>query len=281
MKPFLKYPGGKAALAERILDTLDVREGTVLVEPFLGAGAVALAALDRGATVLASDLSLPLVRTWAGVLDYGPDVLAAIADLEVLDLTDAVYRDIRATFNVGLYTPGHAAYAIYLNRACFNGLWRFNADGDFNVPWGKKSKVTVAESAKDTIKGLWAWKLAGMINVVWASAFEAVDDAPPGAVVYLDPPYVPSKRDPKRPAFTAYGVGSEPLWTFDDTLHLVDVVRDVGRRCVLSYSADPVLVQHLTATGWHVEHLDVKRTISRDGDGRKPAREILASWDVK
>ncbi len=275
--PFLKYPGGKARLAERVLDTLEVGPDTVLVEPFLGAGAVTLGALERGATVYASDASDALMMVWHGVALDGRRVMER-AERHLRNVVgDASYRALRTMYNTRGYggcVELTAAQAIALNRACFNGLWRFNAAGAFNVPWGKNPRATVPQAAYETAEFVQDALRRGRLHLVYRKVAEVAGMR--DAVVYLDPPYAPSGS--AKP-FTSYGA---PGWTYNDTVRLVGRamtwVRVYGtRRVVLSYMDDDALAGALRNAGWTVDYVTLTRSISRSTQGRGPTREIFAT----
>ena len=285
-------------MASKVLDllALDGAAPCVLYEPFLGAGAVSLAALERwpDVRVCGSDASGPLCAVWDGVLAYPYAVAACLDDLTDAPCTEARYYDLRAAFNtlwaerdtVPLSFARFAALAIYLNRAGFNGLWRFNRRGELNVPWGKREDVKVSTFDADAWAAVGGYvdplRMAvghGGYDGVCALGSLACGRVLPGTVVYLDPPYAAPRGSDARP-FVAYGTGLG--WTMDDTFRVVDLatrVAEQGARVVLSHSADASpggLNARLKENGWTVHDVSVKRTISRDGATRAPVGEILA-----
>lgn len=279
LNPFLQYPGGKRALADRVLNLLapDGRAPTVVYEPFLGAGAVSLAALERwpGVRCVGSDASGPLVEVWQSVLQEPALVAAELAVLCAEPCTEAAYYELRAEYNAG-GIPRHvkAALAIYLNRAGFNGLWRFNRRGELNVPWGKRLTVAVPDLRE------WGHLGRGGVFTVVRRSYADVGPVGPGDAVYLDPPYAPPANSDRPAPFTAYGAPDAGPWTMAHTFAVVDWATDAagqGARVVLSHTEAPELNEKLLDLGWTIETLDVKRTISRNGATRAPVREILAT----
>jgi len=287
LKPFLKYPGSKRTLAPRAVEILG-RDGPpdVYVEPFLGSGAVFLEARrswGRNTYYDLSDACAPLIDVWRAIRADPRGVSEALGAMWSKDVTEAYYLQQRRLYNLCTgVEAAHAARALWLNKACFNGLWRFNRAGDFNVPWGKKATVGGLPTEADL------WEVSGALNGVPLRA-EGIGDltgidgwfyAGPKGAIYLDPPYAPSCPAAAKKAFVSYGAPG-PAWTFKDTVALVECcearVRAGGVRVVLSYMDDPLLVPVLQTGGWVVEYPTMPRTISRDGDGRKPVREILAT----
>lgn len=288
MKPFLKYPGSKRTLAARVVEILGC-DGPpdIYAEPFLGSGAAFFEARRSWGPSTYYDLSdacAPLIDVWRSIQRDPRGVADALGAMLSKDVTEDYYLQQRRLYNLCTgVDASHAARAIWLNRACFNGLWRFNQRGAFNVPWGKKATVGGLPSAADI------WEVSVALNGAPIRAVGIEDLTAPGGwpfedcrvCVYLDPPYTPSDKAAAKKAFVSYGAPG-PAWTFADTIALVEwcearVKAAPGVRVVLSYMDDPLLVSVLQTGGWTVEYPTMPRTISRDGDGRKSVREILAT----
>src|SRR5262245_20119719 len=161
MKPVLKWAGGKARLADRIDQAFGAPcEGTYY-EPFVGSAAVFLHRKARGRVgrAVLSDANAKLVAVHVAVRDEVDAVLDALDDLPSDDWRDRYY-EIRDRYNAGPFTgAAHAARFLWLNRAGYNGLYRENRRGEFNVPCGRYAALsiphrdhflTVSELMKDT-----------------------------------------------------------------------------------------------------------------------------------
>lgn len=181
--PLLKWAGGKRQLVDVILKHLPAQIDTYF-EPFIGGGAVffALAATKRFRRARLSDQNRELIETYRQVRD---DVEGVIAELSRMPHSEEDYYRIRAT------TPRkparQAARMIYLNRTGFNGLYRVNRSGRFNVPFGRYKNPKICDVAR-------LHAVAAALQGVELSVtdFEhAAGAAQPGDAVYFDPPYVP------------------------------------------------------------------------------------------
>lgn len=288
MKPVLKYPGSKRLPALRVVELLGQNgPPDVYLEPFLGSGAVFFEAQRCWGTSVhyeLSDACYPLISLWRALRGNPLGVSEALSTILSQDVTEDYYLRQRVLFNTGegglLW---RAARALWLNKACFNGLWRFNKYGMFNVPWNKRPTVGGLPTASDLLEVSEALKGVGLGLDSWVTALKGVELWPLAGhkvAIYLDPPYAPSDKTAAKKAFVSYGAPG-PAWTFADTITLVErceqLAKSGGVRVVLSYMDDPLLVPVLQTGGWNVEYPTMPRTISRNGDGRKPVREILAS----
>ena len=200
--PLFKWAGGKRRLAARILAAFPQgTETTPWHEPYLGSGAVALAAHAAGArTGVLGDLGLGLMNAHRHVV-HNPDEFSRAIDDRPWDATwRASYAEIRDRYNAApaSTTLARAADFAWLNRAAFNGLYRENRAGHFNVPPG--SYTTLARPSLDAIRSVSA-ALAGFVLRVEDGA-SIVRKACSGERVYADPPYDPLSETA---SFTGYG----------------------------------------------------------------------------
>lgn len=182
-KPFLKWAGGKYKLADQIAEYIRPVADATYYEPFLGGGSVFFR-MAPGRSVL-SDENEALIRTYECVRDNPAgvyDSLQALADKHAPEN----YYFVRTQFNAGLGTKiDQAARFIYLNKAGFNGIYRVNQQGHYNVPHGNRAQLALP--TLDELR-LVSSKLTDA--ALMHSDFElAVAHATAGDVVYLDPPY--------------------------------------------------------------------------------------------
>jgi len=194
-KPFLKWAGGKRQLAPQLLKHVPSFTGRYL-EPFVGGGAFFFAL--RPAAAVLGDINRRLVRSYIGVRD---DVEDVVAELSKYPLDKEFYLKLRAE-DVDAYVSDSkvAAWLIYLNKTAFNGLYRVNRKGGFNVPWGKYRNPTICDAGN-----LRAVSLALRHAKIVCSDFDIVlAEAKRGDLVYFDPPYVPTSSTSN---FTSYSEG--------------------------------------------------------------------------
>jgi DNA adenine methylase len=265
MKPVLKWAGGKARLADRIDQAFGGPcEGTYF-EPFVGSGAVFLhrKAKGRVGRAVLSDANAKLVAVHVAVRDEVEAVLDALDDLPSDGWRDRYY-DIRARYNAGPFAGAdHAARFLWLNRAGYNGLYRENRRGEFNVPCGQYSSLRLP----DREHFLAVSELLQDTEIVGASFAAVVARAREGDQVYCDPPYVPLSETA---CFTGYC--SAPFG-FAEQRDLAAAARRAafqGATVVLSNHDLPVVRHQLYAEtlGFkHVARPRVARAISRGARG--------------
>lgn len=261
-KPVLKWAGGKRRLVPEILRELPLRMDT-FYEPFVGGGAVffALAAEGRFRRAVLSDRNPDLICVYEAIRD---DVERVIAALRSLRYSEEEYYRIRSARPRSAVR--RAARIIYLNRTGYNGLYRVNRSGEFNVPFGRyvRPKICDAENLRavaETLRG---------VEVRVADFEEVVASAGSDDAVYFDPPYVPVSATS---SFTAYH--SE---TFGAPEHqrLARVFTELAERgvpVVLSNSNTPET--RLLYKGFRSREVLVRRPINSDARRRGPVSELL------
>lgn len=277
-RPFLKWAGGKAELVPELLRLVpsrwweDLRRRKLRYhEPFLGAGALYLALVrrvGRGLPAFLADSNRELVETWCTVLD---DPEAVRTWLIAQGTSGSDYYRIRAMREDRLTPVEAAGRMIYLNKTCFNGLYRTGPDfldptrRVFNVPWGKAECPALYDPGN--FAELWELELAPTINC--CDFREVGDRVFRGDLVYFDPPYVPVKRTSK----TDYGSGNFDYSDHEDLALLFEELVERGARCLLSNADTPWVRDRYRAFEVHL--VEARRSISRDGKGRSGAREVV------
>lgn len=265
-QPFLKWAGGKSRLVADIAAVLP--PAGRLVEPFLGSAAVFLGLDDRFQRHLLADANPDLIGLYRQLRD---DPRGFVADVQALFTpeanTEAVFMDRRARFNS--LPPGseeRCRLFIWLNRHCFNGLYRVNRAGQFNVAFGRYDTPHCPTEAMLAFA-----ERADKAELACQDFRETMAQARAGDVVYCDPPYSP--RPDQGSNFNRYW----GAWTASDLVDLVAAARvatDHGATVVISDHDTPV-TRSLFADAETVE-LAVHRSISRDGSGRRAVPELLA-----
>mgnify|MGYP000489409942 CR=1 FL=1 len=271
-KPLLRYPGGKARLASRIVDIAQqsiVDRGVKVgryIEPFVGGGAVFFAMDEAGLapSSIIADKNPDLIRLYRHVCDE-PDRL-----IEVFDSwpqTEANYYHIRDVAYIGFGDAELAARELWLNRLCFNGLYRKNRKGRFNVAWGKfKRHRPINEENLYTVSA--ALRRATILH---ADFRDVIRQAGAGDIIYVDPPYAVGKKR----AFVNYTGRFE--WS--DHVDLVaELVAAVGRGAIVisSNSWLDETIELYTNSEFTVEQVHMARSINCKGGGRKKVPELLA-----
>jgi DNA adenine methylase len=272
-KPFLKWAGGKGKLAPAIVAAAPAGIARY-IEPFAGAGAVffALEEARPGTPAILADANADLVETYIVVRDQLPLLDAALAGLAAAyagrtpEERRAMYYEVRET--VPSIPAERAARFIFLNRTCFNGLFRVNAAGRFNVPHGRYRNPRIHDGAL-----LAACSRALQRAELRAGDFAAVcDEARPGEFVYLDPPYHPLSATASFTAYTSGDFGPA------DQIRLRDAFESLTRRGVaamLSNSGHGFIRDLYAGGGYRVKTVPMSRAINSRGSGRAPVDELL------
>jgi DNA adenine methylase len=266
-KPFLKWAGGKKQLLAAFGPLYPKRPVLGYHEPFLGSGAVYfhVRAWLAPKRITLSDGNAELIETFTAVRD---DVEAVIRELDRHQNAhdDKHFYEVRDQLPIELFPAARAARLIYLNRTCFNGLYRVNSRGRFNVPMGRYVSPTILDA--EGLRAVSA-NLAG--TDLSASHFRRVlDGTRRGDFVYFDPPYVPVSSTAN---FTAYTKGA---FGEADQEELAAVYRELdsrGCRLMLSNSDTPA-ARRLYA-GYRLEVLQARRNINSKGDRRGPVAELV------
>lgn len=185
-KPFIKWAGGKTRLLPKLRPhvPLTIRN---YHEPFLGGGAMYFAVADSVEnTSYLSDLNEELLNAWIAVRDH-PDELEAMLDV-YRQKDDAggkeFYLSVRPLQPQGIVA--RAARFLYLNQTSWNGLWRVNKFGQFNVPWGDRPFRGLTRDVVDAVSAR-----LQTADIKLRDFRDAIPLAQPGDFVYLDPPYLP------------------------------------------------------------------------------------------
>lgn len=138
VKPFLKWAGGKTSLLNKILPHVPENNGdSCYWEPFLGSGSMFFSMCPQRAVL--SDLNHHLIYSFMAIRDK-PHLVHNYLHSHYKNHSESYYYKIRDTFNSSNNSIAQCARFIYLNKACFNGLYRENKKGQFNVPYGKRKK---------------------------------------------------------------------------------------------------------------------------------------------
>lgn len=184
-RPFLKWAGGKTRLLTVLQEALPPRGFKRYFEPFLGGGALFFGLSPMQAFL--ADANPELVNCYEVVRERPEELIDALAGFRV---SEAEFYRIRGQEPEELPKVARAARLVYLNKTCYNGLYRVNREGKFNTPYGRNSRVTLADAAnlREASKAL---QQAVLFCTDYKNVLEIADK---GDFVYLDPPYVPVGR---------------------------------------------------------------------------------------
>jgi len=268
--PFLKWAGGKGQLVEAIRGHMARAPWSGRYhEPFIGGGALFFAlyrtgGLGAGPAVI-GDINPNLLDAYRGV-QQEPDAVLACLEAHAAAHGKEYFYAVRAEVPEAL--AERAARIIYLNRTCFNGLYRENSRGLFNVPMGKYKNPRICDAPN-----LRAASEALNRAEIRQASFEAVlDKARPGDFVYFDPPYHPLSETS---SFNSY---AKDGFSADAQLALRDVFVELGRRGVyalLSNSWCPFILDAFTRDGVTIHEVQASRAVNSNAEKRGKVSEAL------
>jgi len=265
--PFLKWVGGKSQLLH-VLSRLIAKKSLTYYEPFLGGGAIFFHFADRRRfrKAVLNDSNPELINCYEVVKDRLPELLQRL-DTFKQDSdwnTKPYFEHIRAQ---RLSDPvEQAARTVYLNRTCFNGLYRTNRAGEFNAPFGKYDNPQLYNLVNITACSETLQRFA---TLRVGDFSEAVADAQAGDLVYFDPPYVPLSKTSSFTSYTGeFGV--------DQQISLAQLFQELFDRGVIvvqSNSDTPFVRELYEAFDLHV--VEAKRSVNSKGDKRGEVDELV------
>lgn len=263
-RPFLKWAGGKGQLMPQLEPLLPSRPVRRYFEPFVGSAALFFALRPGRATL--SDVNAELVECYRAVQT---DVDGVIEALSAHRYEEKAYYRVREQDPGGLAVPERAARTIYLNKTGYNGLYRVNRAGRFNVPFGRYTNPGFA--SRESFDNLRACSraLAG-VRLLVRDFGDVVRDAREGDLVYFDPPYVPVSETSD---FTAYVPGGFGPREQERLVSVVNALSDRGVLVMLSNSDTPI-VRDLYAR-YRIDVVSASRSINSRANRRGKIAEVV------
>lgn len=263
-RPFIKWAGGKARLVPELLRRLpDDASRRRHVEPFVGGGALFFA--RRPPSALLCDSNGHLIDTYKAVRNDLARVLDALETLAT-EHSEETFLKVRALMNhAELPEVARAAMFIYLNKTAFNGLYRVNQAGEFNVPFGRYLNPKIRDPLGLTL----ASAVLQRAELACQDFVDTLERCGAEDFVYLDPPYMPM-TDTSFTAYTPGGFGDNEQARLADAIDQLDAR---GGRFLLSQS-DHASVRARYAR-YHVEEVTNVRNVSCKGEGRGRVTELL------
>jgi len=253
-RPLLKWAGGKTQLLGEILPKIPKKYGR-FIEPFFGGGAVFFAVRPENGII--ADSNPELVNLYRSV---ATDVNGVIAQLRSYENTEEVFYAVRSLDRTKLSNIEAAARTIFLNRTCFNGLYRVNKSGQFNVPFGRYKNPKIID--EDALR---AASLLLSRTTIICGDYKTVlkENAQAGDFIFLDPPYLPVSEYADFKRYT-----KEQFYEEDHVELAAEVKRlhELGCHVVLTNSNHPLV--HEQYRKFAVEVVQTKRYISCNGKGR-------------
>lgn len=274
LTPFVKWAGGKRQLLDKIIPLIP-EDREIYIEPFVGGGAVFFEVLNRKMfqRYIISDVNKDLIHCYLGIQGFAGEIIDLLKKMEN---EEAFYYFLRKLPSKMLSSAGTIVRFLYLNRTCYNGLYRVNSKGKFNVPFGKYKNPKICN--EDLLLSIQKSFMSTPIlilsedifsqNIIYQNYIDK-DDRAKRSFVYLDPPYLPVNAT----SFTKYTKGD---FTYEDHRKLANLFKEWDRRGVkllLSNSDTPEV--RMLYRDFEIETVSANRSINSKGSGRKGATELL------
>lgn len=260
-KSFLRWAGSKKRLIPELRSYWN-EDLSRYVEPFMGSAALFFAIQPSRAVL--SDINSELVETFCTVRDHPR---AVFNRLHRLPIGKEAYYLIRQEETSRLPLLDRAARFLYLNRYCFNGLYRTNKSGKFNVPYASSKTGQLP-----TLAALYeASKLLSCAEIISRDFEQTLQNVQPGDFVYMDPPYAVQNCR----IFRQYGpdcFGTDDLARLASSLPQID---RSGATFLVSYAMCPEAIE--VFEGWHIRQVRTQRSVAGFSRHRREAIEILVS----
>lgn len=268
INPFVKWAGGKKQLLDKLKERAPVAFGTYY-EPFIGGGAFLLDLQPRRAVI--NDVNEQLINVYIQLRTDAEAVIAAVERYDSVICNIEYYLSVREKYNhkiAALELDAEcAAMMIWLNKHCFNGLYRVNAKGLFNVPYNNRNGGSSIDA--DNLRAIGQYFRESEIEIRQGDFEAACADVKSGDFVYFDSPYVPVSATANFTDYTKDGFSP------DDHERLAGLFRRLDTMGVyVMLSNNDVPLVHALYRGFRMDVVDVRRSINRDAS-RRVGREVI------
>ena len=272
IQPFLKWAGGKRQLIPQIKKYLKKQEFTFYYEPFLGGGSILFYLQPNKAVV--NDYNKDLIECYKCIRDNYEELILKLKEYEKMNNEEDFYRirecDRKEEYKYWTKVE-KAARLIYLNRTCYNGLFRLNSSGQFNTPFGRYKNPNICNEI--VLKALNEYFNSNIIDFRSGDFEECCSDVPTGSLVYFDPPY---DQFDDQVNFVGY---TENGFTRQDQIRLkelCDTLINNGCTVIISNSSTPFIRElYGDKSYYHIHTLLAKRSINSNANRRGEIEEVL------
>ena len=268
VSPILKWVGGK----RQLLDSIEplIPKCSTFYEPFIGGGAVLFSRQPDKAVI--NDLNPELINVYLTIKNEPKALIEKLKEHrdnsseEYFYSIRALDRDKEVFEN--MMNVERAARIIYLNKTCYNGLFRVNSSGEFNSPWGRYKNPNITNET--TINALHTYFNKANITIKCGDYREALKGIRKGAFIYFDPPYMPISSSASFTGYTAGGFGEQEQIALKEQC---DALNEKGIKFLVSNSSCPFIEE--LYKDYIVEHVNAKRAINANPQKRGEIKEVL------
>ncbi len=270
--PFVKWAGGKRQLLAQIKERMPERYNNYF-EPFVGGGAVIFELLPANALI--NDINKALINTYRQICDVPEEFIKAVnrLDEEMWEDGKAYYYSLREHYNDKLmraeYDIELAALFVFINKHCFNGLYRVNGKGLFNVPYNNSRRTSIDETVIIEIS-----KYLQGITITDGDFEVACRGAQRGDFVFLDSPYAPLNPA----SFESYTKEGFDIESHRRLAELYDELTARGCYCMLTNHNTELINELYGNKGYQIDIVSVKRMINSDASNRVGEEVIICNY---
>lgn len=270
--PFVKWAGGKRQLLSQIKERMPENYNDYY-EPFVGGGAVTFELLPANALI--NDINKALINAYKQICNAPEAFLKAVnkLDEEVWEDGKEYYYSLREHYNDKLmkaeYDAELAALFVFINKHCFNGLYRVNGKGLFNVPYNNSRRTSVDEGSIMEIS-----KYLQGITITDGDFEEACKGAKKGDFVFIDSPYAPLNPT----SFEAYTKEGFDIESHKRLARLYDELTARGCFCMLTNHNTKLINELYGGKGYTIDVVSVKRMINSDASNRVGEEVIIYNY---
>jgi DNA adenine methylase len=270
--PFVKWAGGKRQLIPQIRERMPEKYNNYY-EPFVGGGAVLFEL--QPANALINDINKALINTYNIICNEADAFLEAVnrLDEEMWEDGKKYYYSVREHYNDKLmkseYDVELAALFVFINKHCFNGLYRVNGKGLFNVPYNNSRRTSVDENVIREVS-----KYLKGVKIINGDFEEACKDAKKGDFVFIDSPYAPLNPT----SFESYTKEGFDIESHKRVAKLYDELTGRGCYCMLTNHNTELINELYGNKGYKIDVVSVKRMINSDASNRVGKEVIICNY---
>ena len=270
--PFVKWDGGKRQLIPQIRERMPEKYNNYY-EPFVGGGAVLFEL--QPANALINDINKALINTYNIICNEADAFLEAVnrLDEEMWEDGKKYYYSVREHYNDKLmkseYDVELAALFVFINKHCFNGLYRVNGKGLFNVPYNNSRRTSADENVIREVS-----KYLKGVKIINGDFEEACKDAKKGDFVFIDSPYAPLNPT----SFESYTKEGFDIESHKRVAKLYDELTGRGCYCMLTNHNTELINELYGNKGYKIDVVSVKRMINSDASNRVGKEVIICNY---
>ena len=273
--PFVKWAGGKRQLIPQIRERMPEKYNNYY-EPFVGGGAVLFEL--QPANALINDINKALINTYNIICNEADAFLEAVnrLDEEMWEDGKKYYYSVREHYNDKLmkseYDVELAALFVFINKHCFNGLYRVNGKGLFNVPYNNSRRTSADENVIREVS-----KYLKGVKIINGDFEEACKDAKKGDFVFIDSPYAPLNPT----SFESYTKEGFDIESHKRVAKLYDELTGRGCYCMLTNHNTELINELYGNKGYKIDVVSVKRMINSDASNRVGKEVIICNYSME